>query len=172
MTSAPRRFLLDTSVFVQAHRTYYAFDICPGFWDALLALHEAGRWQSLDRVRSELEAGNDRLKTWATSQVPASGFAACDEPSVVASFARAAAWVESQPRFGVAAKEEFAHVADGWLPAYAHVHQLVVVTQEEARPDARKTVPLPNVCIALGVPYISTFAMLRESNVALSWARP
>lgn len=29
-------FVLDTNVLVEAHRRYYAFDLVPGFWDALV----------------------------------------------------------------------------------------------------------------------------------------
>ena len=28
-------FVLDTNVFIQAHRRYYAQDVCPGFWECL-----------------------------------------------------------------------------------------------------------------------------------------
>ncbi len=28
-------FVLDSNIFIEAHRRYYAFDICPGFWDSL-----------------------------------------------------------------------------------------------------------------------------------------
>ena len=54
-------------------------------------------------------------------------------------------------------------MADGWLPAYALAHSNhVVVTLEELSLDAKKQVPLPNVCKQFGVPWINTFAMLRE----------
>lgn len=54
---AETRFVLDANVLIQAHRTYYAFDICPGYWTALLVHHDGERLCSIDRVRSELLAG-------------------------------------------------------------------------------------------------------------------
>lgn len=168
--TAPRRFLLDTNVFVQAHRHYYAFDICPGFWAALLEQHERGRILSLDRVKIELDRGKDDLKVWAENTMPKSCFARTDEPGVVGAFAEAQNWANSQPQFQVAAKAQFAQAADGWLPAYAREHQFEVVTLEESSATAQKRVPLPNLCIALGVPYVNTFAMLRELGVSFSWS--
>ena len=78
-TSAPV-YVLDANVLIQAHRLYYAFPICPGFWDCLLQHHQAGRILSIDKVRAQ----------------------------------------------------------------------------------ARNRVPLPNVCLQFGIPYIDTFTMLKE----------
>ena len=43
MTEDGPKFLLDSNVLITAHRLYYAFDICPGYWAALKAGHAAGR---------------------------------------------------------------------------------------------------------------------------------
>ena len=42
MTKTPV-FLLDSDVFIAAKNAYYAFDICPGFWTALIRAHQAGK---------------------------------------------------------------------------------------------------------------------------------
>jgi DNA polymerase III epsilon subunit-like protein len=81
---------------------------------------------------------------------------------VIQNFALMMTWVQNQPQFIPAAKAEFASVADGWLAAYAKARGYTVITHEVARPDARKRVPLPNVCDAFGVPYNDTFNMLRD----------
>ena len=70
MASA-RVFLLDANVFIEAKRRYYAFDLCPGFWDCLIWHHGAARIQSIDRVRQELERGGDDLSDWVVSVMPA-----------------------------------------------------------------------------------------------------
>jgi hypothetical protein len=57
MTTQPP-FLLDSDVFIAAKNTYYAFDICPGFWKGILHTHERGRVQSIDRIRAELLSGS------------------------------------------------------------------------------------------------------------------
>ena len=37
-------YVLDTSVFIQAHRLHYPFDVTPAFWDALLESPTAAAW--------------------------------------------------------------------------------------------------------------------------------
>ena len=53
-------------------------------------------------------------------------------------------------------------MADGWVLAYAKVNNLIVVTHEEYAPDAKRKVPMPNVCLEFDIEYVDTFAMLRE----------
>ncbi len=41
----PAVFVLDSDVFIAAKNAYYAFDICPGFWDAIIRAHGEDRAQ-------------------------------------------------------------------------------------------------------------------------------
>jgi hypothetical protein len=92
-TSSPV-YVLDTNVFVQAHRRHYAFDICPGFWDCLIYHHETGRIVSIDRVRDEILAG-DALETWAKDSAPPSLFAATADAAVVQNYKDMVRWVNA-----------------------------------------------------------------------------
>lgn len=157
------RYLLDANVLIEAHKRYYAPDICPGFWEALVSLHGAGEIVSIDRIKDEIDRGDDALKAWCAT-LPDSWFAASGEAAVLRAFADAQAWVGSQG-FNDAAKAKFAMDADGWLPAYAQAHGLVLVTEETPSPLAKGRVPLPSVCDALGVRYMNTFAMLRVLGI-------
>ncbi len=47
-------FLPDTNVLVAAHRSYYASDLCPGFWDCLAHYFAGGRLLIIDRVYDEI----------------------------------------------------------------------------------------------------------------------
>ena len=155
-------YIMDANVLMQAHRLYYAFPICPGFWDFLLQQHKAGRLISLDRVHAEIHPG-DALHRWVQSTAPTTLFASTQDAAVGRNFGALAAWVEGNARFTEAAKDEFARVADGWLVAYAQAHpNHVVVTLEERADGARKKVPLPNMCLQFGVHYTDTFTMMRD----------
>jgi len=167
-----RQFLLDANVFIQAYRRYYAFEICPGFWTALVEQHGRGRVFSLRRVRDELDRGTDDLAKWARSELPDICFSKTDDSDTMAAFAEAQRWVDRQPRYLAEAKTEFATVADGWLPAYARSRSLVVVTHELPDAASKKTVMIPDVCNALGVKWIDTFDMLRELGVSFSLTKP
>lgn len=170
MTNGPAAvFLLDANVFIEAHRRYYALDLCPGFWECVVNYCQETRMLSIDRVRDKI-AGGDALSAWA-KQAPDELFASSAQQSVADKFGEMMAWVQANDQFLTAAKAEFARVADGWLAAYAQVHGMVLVTHEEYAPNVRKKVPLPDVCRQFAVPYTDTFAMLRALEVRFGWVR-
>ena len=160
-------YILDANVFIEAARRYYAFDIAPPFWESLIHHASNGRIQSIDRVKKELERGKDELATWATTRF-SDAFASTDEENVIESYSEVMSWVQAQGRFSDAAKADFAAGADGWLVAYARTKGGTVVTHELPATDARRKVPIPNVCDAFGVNYDDTFEMLRQLGVRFS----
>lgn len=160
MTTLATRYVLDANVFIEAHKRYYAFDICPGYWSAILANHGAGRLHSIDRVRDELVGQGDALSKSA-QQAPDSLFVATSDSAVTTSFTSIMTWLQGQPQFLPAAKVSFAAGADGWLIAYAKTNGLVLATDEAPNPTIKRRVPIPNVCNAFGVNFIGTFDLLR-----------
>ncbi|HEV3116354.1 MAG TPA: DUF4411 family protein [Gemmataceae bacterium] len=165
--SAGKRYVLDSNVFIQAHRTYYGFDICPGFWRALLREHEGKRVFSIDKVRDELLVSKDQLTEWIKNVAPTTLFKGTAAKAVSDAFRDMVNWVQNEAQFTAEAKTEFASVADGWVIAYAKVQNLTVVTHEEYAPDAKKNVPMPNICVEFQVDYCNTFDMLRDLKVRL-----
>ncbi|HJP91673.1 MAG TPA: DUF4411 family protein [Pyrinomonadaceae bacterium] len=167
-TSSPV-YVLDTNVFVQAHRRHYAFEICPGFWDCLIHYHESGRIVSIDRVRDEILAG-DALEAWAKNSAPSGLFAATADAAVVQKYTDIISWAKANSQFNSEAKTGFAQVADPWLCAYAKANSgHVVVTHEELSPQAKRRVPIPNVCQQFGVNYVDPFTMLKDLKVRFQW---
>ena len=164
-----RQYLLDANVFIEAQRRYYSFDLCPGFWECLVEYHQAGRILSIDRVKRELQQGHDDLAEWARQDRLAPFFASTDDAAVTEEFGQIVNWVHAQEQFLADAKAGFASSADGWLVAYARVHGFVLVTHEAYALDARRKVPIPNVCRAFNIPFVDTFAMLKDLNVRFGW---
>jgi Domain of unknown function (DUF4411) len=167
-----KKYLLDANVFIEAKRRYYAFDVCPGFWECLVWHHGQISVQSIDRVKQELELGDDDLKQWVDSVMPSTCFASSDAAEVISEYAQMQIWVQQQPQFSQDAKAEFAAKADAWLIAYAKVNNLVLVTHEAPAPASRRRVPIPSVCEAFDVPYVDTFAMLRDLEAQFNWRQP
>ena len=166
-------FVLDTNVFIEAHRRYYAQDLCPGFWECLTHYCREQRLLSIDRVRDEIFAPSvpDALVDWV-NQAPSGLFVSSADLLVSHAYKEMLHWVQRNGQFLPEAKMEFAEVADGWVAAYARVHNAVVVTQELFRANVRRRVPLPNVCREFGVDYRDTFEMLRELEARFDWRRP
>lgn len=174
--SGSKRYALDSSVFIEAKNRYYGFNLCPGYWNALIAQNKGKRVFSIDRVFSELAntKTGDELSDWAKNKVPETFFKETQDQAVVKAFREMFVWVQAEARFMPAAKAEFATVADGWLIAFAKVNGLIVVTHEEYAPKAQRRVPMPNVCLEFSVDYVDTFEMLEDLKVKfiLSTKRP
>ena len=157
-------YVLDANVFIEAARRYYAFDLAPGFWQGLIDYAEDGQVESIDRIKHELGRGKDQLARWANSNF-SDAFVSTDREDVIRRYAEIIAWVESQRQYSDAARADFASGADGWLVAYAGIEGRVVVTQEVPAPDARRKVPIPNVCDTFSVTFVDTFEMLRTLGI-------
>lgn len=168
MTQTPP-FVLDSDVFIAAKNTYYAFDICPGFWKSLVRAHAQGRAQSIDRIRTELLTGRNEedLVQWVKNDLPEAFFHDSNSAEVSAAYAEVMLWVQRSPQYFDRAKAKFATEADGWLVAYSMVNGTVVVTNEQSRPESRNRIILPDVCTQFNVTPIDTFSMLRELSVRL-----
>lgn len=165
-------YALDANVFIEAANRYYAFSICPGFWHSLIHLHTQGQIFSIDRVKDEMADKGDDLAVWVADQVLDACFEPSDTENIVAIYAQLVAWVSAQPQFTAAAKAEFAEEADAWLIAYAKSTGKILVTQEILNQDAKRRVPIPNVCIAFHVQCLDTFDMLRALGAMYHWTAP
>jgi hypothetical protein len=162
-------YVLDSDVFMTAARSYYAFDLVPAFWYALLGNAINGRLLSIDRVKAEIDKGNDRLKQWANNDFHR-WFVSTNVGSVLQHYRAIMQWAVAQHHFTDAAKDEFADVtnADPWLVAYAKATNRTVVTNEKYDPNIRRRIKIPNVCEAFAVKYVDTFQMLRALGIRLS----
>ena len=155
---------------------FYPFDVCPGYWKALIWHRKSGRVVSIDRMRDEIERGGDDLSYEHGFRLATARTVSLRLASRSGSlFSEMATWVKAQPHFLPQARAEFAseEVADGWLAAYAKSRSsTVVVTLEEFNADARRKVQLPNLCQAFDVKWITPFEMLHRLKVQLDWKEP
>lgn len=158
------KYLLDSNVFIQAHRMYYPFDVVPSFWNKILELSNNGLIISIDKVKKELcETSNrDQLSDWCENDLISSFFA--DSTSCVDIYAQLAIWAHSSTHFLQSAKDEFlaTDLADPWLIAYAKKHDLTIVTHEISQPQRRNKIKIPEPCIHFGVKYLTPIEMFRE----------
>lgn len=150
-------YLLDTNVFVSAKRSYYAFNLCPGFWAWLDQAHGAGRAASVEAVFDELVDFGDELSEWARAHRSLFLPVTAAELAAVAAVNR---WANDALAYDAAAKTEFASVADSFLIAQALAGGHTVVTLEVIG-DSRKKIKIPNAATALGVKWCDPFRMLR-----------
>lgn len=150
-------YLLDANVFIQAKNLHYGLDFCPAFWQWLLDGSANGRVLSIDKVADEIAAGADELTDWVKQN--ANGLFNKTDAAVVAQFARVSDWVSAQ-QYEPAAIGTFFQVADFYLVAHALAGGHIVVTHEVAANSAKR-IKIPNVCIGLGLRFMTPYEMLR-----------
>jgi predicted nucleic acid-binding protein len=160
-------YLLDANVFITAKNVHYGLDFVPAFWDWLEHAAHLDIACSIEPVYRELQAGGDDLSIWAAEH--RSVFRDIDS-SVVPSFVELSRWV-SLSNYTAAAQTTFLGNADYQIVAFAHAHGLTVVTHEKPEPSSYKRVKIPDACIALNVPCINPFTMLRRESASFVLSR-
>jgi len=153
-------YLLDANVFIQAKNLHYGFDFCPAFWEWLVLSNACGKVFSVEKVRDELEAGNDELALWVRER--GEDFFLPPDIQVTTAFGTVAEWVTQQD-YDPAAINTFLQVADYYLIAHALAYGFIVVTHEVPA-STKKKVKIPNVCIGLGIKHMNPFDMLRKEG--------
>jgi hypothetical protein len=140
----------------------------PNFWDVLVREARNGRLLSIDRVKAEIDRGNDRLKQWANHDFRP-WFVSTNVDSVLEHYRAIMQWTAAQHQFKAMAKDEFADVtnADPWVVAYAKATSGTVVTNEQYDTNITRRIKIPHVCKEFAVPCVNTFEMLRALGVRL-----
>jgi len=89
-------YVLDSDVFIAAKNAYYAFDLCPGFWEAIVWAHGHDRVRSIDRIKTEILAGqpDEDHVVWVKKQLPAPFFHSTQTKEVLNAYAEIALWVQ------------------------------------------------------------------------------
>ena len=168
MSDAITKYLLDTSVLIEASKRYYAPDLVATFWDSLAYQSQAGIISSIDKVKAEIHDRNTFLIDWANNEFRRWDSTANENTGRM--YRKLITWSRLQQQYNEKVKDEFADdgKADAWLVAHASVSQRVVVTEEVFNSHIQRKIPIPNVCIAFNVRYIDTFQMLRELQINLT----
>lgn len=159
-------YLLDSNAFMEASRTYYGFDIAPGFWAWLGDPSLAGQVASIDAVKDEITAGSGDLVAWARTRPGA--FWLPDTDGTVASMRELAVWATAPERqYRQDAVDEFLDSADLKLIAHAMATGAVVVTREQPAPESRKKIKIPDACRAVNVAWTDPFSLYRTLGMRL-----
>lgn len=135
-------------------------DVCPAFWEWLVAAKETGKVFSIEQVADEIDRGDDELADWAKER--GDGFFLPLDTQTLPALSTIAEWVQGQ-QYTHAAVNTFLESADYYLIAYALSHGHTVVTHEKPE-SSKKKVKIPNVCIAVNVKFANTFSMLRTEH--------
>ena len=133
-------YVLDSDVLITPKNLHYAFDICPGFWNAITQYFEQQQVFSIGRGHMELAKPNkndEDLAQWVDQIARKGFFFSTEQADVVTAHREIMNWVQDQKNYLPIAKSGFASKADSWLIAYAKAVGGTVVTNEQPAPDSR-----------------------------------
>ena len=154
-------YLLDADVFIRAKNLHYGLDFCPAFWDWLIKSNQAGQVFSIEKVKGEIERGNDELTEWSKTQDGL--FFLKPDSGIFPAMEQVTNWVNDND-YTASAKNTFLQAADYYLIAHALTDDFVVVTHELSANTANK-VKIPNVCEGVGLKVMTPYEMLRDEQV-------
>lgn len=158
-------YLLDSNVFIGAHRFHYSFDFHPGFWEWLIHANKAGMVFSIGKVYEEICRRKYRLYTWARDHKD--GFFLDAPPDIGVQLERVTDCVTGE-NYKPIAIEECLRSADYHLIAYALFRNFKVVTHEVPR-SRRGKIKIPAVCQQLELECLTPFDMLRQGKAKFVW---
>lgn len=158
-----KKYLIDTSVFLQAQKTYYSFEFCPGFWDWIQEMHLAGLMHSIQEVKDELDRKQDHVQEWS-EQIDKSFFLPNDEE--INNVKEQLQDILLKSGYQPSAIKIFSRGADAALIAYGKKHYYTVVTQEKT--TQIKKLKIPIACAKFGVKCQNIHAVLRDTHPALT----
>jgi hypothetical protein len=169
------RYLIDANVFIQAKNFHYRFGFCQGFWQWLTDAHHAEFVFSIDKVRQEINKGNehDPVRLWADALPNGFFIADTNDITVMKVYGEVMQWSTSNKHYSPQAKDDFAsfHKADAFLIAVAKTHNFTIVTQEVSKQYAKGNIKIPDVAKELNIKNITIYDLLSRhatGNFALS----
>ena len=153
-------YCLDSNVFIEGWNRYYSIDFCPQYWEVLDDLATKGVIFSPIEVKREILKTDDGLANWIKNR----------------DYIFKEITVEVQEHLrNIMAKHgrlvdsiKQRSIADPWVIAHAMAEKATVVTKETPAGSISRRIKIPDVCNALGVPWMNDFQFLREVGITLS----
>ncbi|PAF43528.1 DUF4411 family protein [Helicobacter sp. 11S02596-1] len=157
------KYLIDANIFIESALRYYAFDICPGFWDWLKIVSiEKTHIKSVKKVLEEVKQPKELSEF--LKELNKNKFFIDENKITPESFMAVASKLE-QMNYESEPISEFSSGADFFLIALAYQDHYKIVTHEKRADNTRKRIKIPNVCQELGIECINVADLLRDEKI-------
>ncbi len=160
------KYLIDSNIFITAHRQIYPFDIAPSFWEKL-AEKTSGKIIIIEAVQKEILKGQDLLAEWYEREKTKFQVFGIPDQEVIEAYQKIITSINNNERYKQSAKEEFASLPDSWLCAYGLAYGDKIVTLEKYQTEIKSRIKIPNVCREFGIEYIDLLQFMRELGIRL-----
>lgn len=163
-------YLIDSNIFIKAHRETHPLDIHPSFWEKLKDIFDRKDICSIDKVKDELFYYEDDLKTWCKDNIE-KDFWKNSAQSII-QYAEIQNWVSSKKYFSTAISDfADAQNADPFLISFALFQKqskidVTIVTHEVSAPGSKKSIKIPDVCLYFHIPCIDINMLFRTLKIS------
>lgn len=164
MTEYRVEYLIDTSILVEAQKTYPK-SMFPQVWDQISWGIRKGVIHFIPDVIEELKKGNDELIDWISSLEGLSKLKTRDNKDVVLKYTEVIRFIHESPAYNDKALRIWSDgsIADPWLIAAAVCYGHTIVTYE--KPARMKGTPcgkpkIPDICKDFNVCCITILQLL------------
>ena len=167
-------FIVDSNSFMTPYRFYYAFDLVPAYWDALIKHIKTGRIVVLDMVKAEIDKGEDDLSKWLSNTDGLVIIPHVDEKTI-GNYQRILHHVAYSGLYKESALQIWAqgNVADPWLIASAAANGYTLVTEEIganglSTKNRQKSAKIPDVAEKFEVETVNVYEMMRRLGIVIN----
>ncbi|MBX7490838.1 DUF4411 family protein [Helicobacter turcicus] len=122
------KYLIDTNIFIESAYRFYAFDICPGFWEFLKKCSQRDSIKSISKVYDEMTPNDSNLQDFK-EQLKNKKFFLPIESISLESYAKVSKTLQTMQYTPLAIKN-FSNGADYFLVALAYQESYTIVTHE------------------------------------------
>lgn len=158
-------FIFDTNIFIRS-KNEMPMDLWPTFWQRMKEIINSGKVFSSITVKEEIDRGNDEITSWLKVNAPKNFYLPIDD-EVIVKYAYLQNWARQNSLYSPKALLDFSTVADAYVIATAAAKSVTIVTNEKSAPLSKRSVKIPDVCIAIGVSYCDLNTALRSLNITI-----
>lgn len=167
-------FLIDTNIFIEPYRKFYAFDLIPTYWERLKIEFKKERIVVLDMVYNEIEKGEDALSLWLINNKELINVKNHKKQEIIYYYGEVLRYLQTSGLYTNKAVNEWSRVdiADPWLIATAKVYNYTIVTNESKNGNLSlkqksNSPKIPDVCYSFGVNCIDLYEMMRQIGIKI-----
>ena len=160
------KYIIDSNIFITAHRQIYPFDVAPSFWEKL-AEKASSKIIIIEAVEKEILKGQDLLAEWYEKEKTNFQVLGIPDQEVIKAYQKIITSINDNKQYKQSAKEEYASLTDSWLCAYGLAYGETIVTLEKYDSEIKKRIKIPNVCREFEIEYIDLLQFMRELGIKL-----
>ena len=160
------KYIIDSNIFITAHRQIYPFDVAPSFWEKL-AEKATGRIIIIEAVQKEILKGQDLLAEWYEKEKGNFLVLGIPDQEVIRAYQKIIRFINDNEQYKPSAKEEFASLPDSWLCAYGLAYGETIVTLEKYQAGIKNRIKIPNVCREFEIKYIDLLQFMRDLGIRI-----